>query len=60
MTKIEAIQSQVFLSIFDKLVSLLVQSNFKIWVISSESVNFVMHKFSNLFSILNDFYIRIS
>ena len=60
MIEIDVIQSLVSLSIFDKLVSLLVETHVKLWVISGKSVNLVMKKFSKLFSILDEFYNKTS
>ena len=55
MIEIDAIQSQVSLSIFDKLVLLHLESNLKPLSTSCEIFNLVMKKFSTLFSILNEF-----
>ena len=55
-----AIQSQVSLSIFDKLVLLHLESNLKPLSTSCEIFNLVMKMFSTFFFVLNEFYNRIS
>jgi len=58
MIEIDTIQSQVSLSIFDKLVLLRLESNLKSLSTSCEIFNLVMNKFSQLFSTLDEFYSR--
>jgi len=60
MIEIDSIQSQVSLSIFDKLVLLHLESNLKHLSTSCKIFNLVMNIFSKLFFILNESYNKTS
>ena len=60
MIEIDTIQSQVSLSIFDKLVLLHLESNLKHLSTSCKIFNLVMNIFSKLFFILNESYNKTS